>query len=123
MFKLRPKKEMHRQWKQGHMAWEEYRNAVQMCRDGIRKAKAWMELRLAKDAKNNKKEFYRYSAQKRKAKENVSPLIKKEGELVITDTRYSTTSLPQSSLPVRLPMALFSLGLQMKAGGAKSQPL
>ena len=35
------------------MAWD----AVQICRDGIRKAKAQMELSLAKDAKNNRKGF------------------------------------------------------------------
>ena len=38
LVKLRSKKEMHRQWKQGHVAWEEYRDAAQMCRGGIRKA-------------------------------------------------------------------------------------
>jgi len=30
-----------------------------MCRDGIRKAKELMKLNLARDAKNNKKGFYR----------------------------------------------------------------
>jgi len=37
--------------------WEEYRDAVWTCRDGIRKAKLQMEMNLAKDAKNNKKGF------------------------------------------------------------------
>ena len=37
--KLRDKKEMYRQWKQGWVAWEEYRDTVQMCRNAIRKAK------------------------------------------------------------------------------------
>jgi len=50
-------------WKQGHVAWEEYRDAVWMCRDGIRKAKAQMDLNLARDVKN-KKGFYRYIVQK-----------------------------------------------------------
>ena len=36
---LKCKKEMHRQWNQGHVSWEEYRDAAWMCRDGIRKAK------------------------------------------------------------------------------------
>ena len=31
-----------------------------MCRDRIRKAKAQMELNLARDVKDNKKGFYRY---------------------------------------------------------------
>ena len=39
---------------------EEYRNAVQMCRDGISIAQALTELNLAWDAKNNKR-FYRYT--------------------------------------------------------------
>ena len=33
------KKEKHKQWKQGWVALEEYRDEVQKCRDGIRKAK------------------------------------------------------------------------------------
>ena len=57
----------------------------QMCRDGIRKAKAQMELSLARDAKSNRKRFYRYMAQKRKAKESVPPLMDEKGELVMTD--------------------------------------
>ena len=70
---LKCKKEMHRQWNQGRVSWEEYREAAQMCRDEIRKAKAQLELNLARDAKNNKKGFYTYVGQKRKIKENVSP--------------------------------------------------
>lgn len=75
-----------------------------------------MELRLAKVIKNNKKEFYRHIDHKRKAKESVPPLIKKKGELVMTDMekdgrlRYST-SLPQSSLVVRLPKSFDFLNL------------
>lgn len=55
LVKLREKKGMHRQWKQGHVAWEEYRDAIRMCRDGIRKAKAWLELHLARDVKTNRR--------------------------------------------------------------------
>ena len=68
------------------MAWEEYRDAVRVCRDGIRKATARMELSLARDAKNNRKGFDRYIAQKRKAKKSVPPLMDEKGELVKTDT-------------------------------------
>ena len=42
-----------------------------MCRGGVRRAKARMELNLARDSKNNKKGFYRYINQKRKVKESV----------------------------------------------------
>ncbi|KAK4827189.1 hypothetical protein QYF61_015151 [Mycteria americana] len=38
------KKELHRQWKQGQVTWEEYREAARLCRDGFRNAKAQLEL-------------------------------------------------------------------------------
>ncbi|KFQ99133.1 hypothetical protein Y956_03969, partial [Nipponia nippon] len=85
LVKLKGKKRMHRQWKQGQVSWEEYRDTVQLCRDRIRKAKARLELNLARDAKNNKKGFYRYVIQKRKVKESVPPLMSKTGKLVTTD--------------------------------------
>jgi len=44
-----------------------------LCRDGVRKAKAQLELKLAKNAKNNKKGFYRYVNQKSRIKESLSP--------------------------------------------------
>ncbi|KAK4821784.1 hypothetical protein QYF61_002200 [Mycteria americana] len=59
LVKLKSKKEMHKQWKQGRVSWEEYRDSVWLCRDGVRKAKAWLELNLARDTKKNKKGFYR----------------------------------------------------------------
>jgi len=64
---------MHRQWKQQHLSWEEYRDTGWLHRDGVRKAKAQVELNLARDTKNNKKGFYRYLSQKRLVKESVPP--------------------------------------------------
>jgi len=58
---------MHRQWKQGQVSWEEYRDAA-LCRDEVRRAKEQLELNLARDAKNNKKGFYRYINQKKEGK-------------------------------------------------------
>ncbi|KAK4828079.1 hypothetical protein QYF61_023139 [Mycteria americana] len=84
------KKEMHRQWNQGHVSWGEYRDPAWLCRDAIRKAKAQLELNLARDAKNNKKGFYRYVGQKRKIKENGPTLVNKTRELI-------TTHLPQQA--------------------------
>ena len=57
----------------------------QMWRDGIRKTKAWVELILARDEKNNRKRFCRYIAQKKKAKDIVTPVMNEKGELVMTD--------------------------------------
>ncbi|KFQ55458.1 hypothetical protein N334_10646, partial [Pelecanus crispus] len=84
LVKLKSKRERHR-WEQGQGAWEEYREAAQLCREGVRKAKARLELNVARDVKNNKKGFYRYVNQKRKAKENILPLMNKNGDLVSTD--------------------------------------
>ena len=64
---------MYRQWKQGQVSWEEYKEAAKLCRDGVRKAKALLELNLARDAKKNRKGFYRYLNQKRKVQEGAPP--------------------------------------------------
>jgi len=47
-------------WKEGQATWEEYRNVVRACRDATRKAKAHLELKLARDVKNNKRGFLNY---------------------------------------------------------------
>ena len=71
MVKLKSEKKMHRQWKQGQVPWEEHKEAARLCRDGVRKAKAQLE--LAKDAKKNKKDFYRHLNQKKKVQEGIRP--------------------------------------------------
>ena len=38
-------------------SWEEYRSVVRACRDVTRKAKAHLELKLAKKRKDNKRVF------------------------------------------------------------------
>lgn len=52
-----------------------------MCRDVVRKAKAQLELNLAKSAKENKKGFYRYLSQKRKLQEGNITLIFKKAKM------------------------------------------
>ncbi|GAB0176056.1 hypothetical protein GRJ2_000070800 [Grus japonensis] len=83
--KLKHKREAYRGWKQGQVAWEEYRETVQAARDQVRKAKALIELNLARDVKGNKKSFYRYVSDKRKTRKNVGPLQKETGDLVTQD--------------------------------------
>jgi len=85
LVKLRKKRKLHRQWKQGPASWEEYREAARLCRDGVRKAKAQLELNLARDAKNNKKGFSRYVSRKKMFKESVPPLMSETGKLVTAD--------------------------------------
>ncbi|GAB0205741.1 mitochondrial enolase superfamily member 1 [Grus japonensis] len=76
----------YRGWKQGQVAWEEYRETVRAARDQVRKAKALTEISLARDAKDNKKSFYRYVSEKRRTRENVGPLRNETGDLVTQDT-------------------------------------
>lgn len=61
---LKHNKEMHRHWNQGYVFWEEYTDA-QMYRNRVGKAKAQMELNLARDAKNSNNILYRYFGEKR----------------------------------------------------------
>ncbi|GAB0205472.1 mitochondrial enolase superfamily member 1 [Grus japonensis] len=83
--KVKQKKEAFRGWKQGQVAWEEYRETVQAARDQVRKAKALIEISLARDVKDNKKSFYRYASDKRRMRENVGPLRNETGDLVTQD--------------------------------------
>ncbi|GAB0178252.1 hypothetical protein GRJ2_000290500 [Grus japonensis] len=83
--KVRHKKEAYRGWKQGQVAWEEYRETVRAARDRVRKAKALIEINLARDVKDNKKSFYRYVSGKRRTRENMGPLQNETGDLVTQD--------------------------------------
>jgi len=83
--KPKHKKESTRGWKQGEAALEECREIVRAARDEVRKAKALIELTLARYVKGNKQSFYRYMGDKRKARENMGPLWKETGDLVTWD--------------------------------------
>lgn len=45
----------------------------------VRKAKAQLELNFARDAKDNKKGFYKYADIKKKIRENMGPLLSEMG--------------------------------------------
>lgn len=64
------------------MTQEECRDTVQVCRDGVRKAKAHLELKLARDVKGNIKGFSRYVSSKMKTRENVGLLLNGAGNLM-----------------------------------------
>ncbi|GAB0203155.1 mitochondrial enolase superfamily member 1 [Grus japonensis] len=83
--KVKQKKEACRGWKQGQVAWEEYRETVRAARDQVRKAKALIEISLARDIKGNKKSFYRYVSDKRRMRENVGPFRNETGDPVTQD--------------------------------------
>jgi len=94
-----------------------------MCRDGIRKAKAWMELSLSGDEKHNRKRSYRYLAQKRKAKESVPHLMDEKGELVMADMQKADglNNFFSSVFPASQASQVFHFPEPIDAGwGAKS---
>ncbi|KAJ7410616.1 hypothetical protein BTVI_53109 [Pitangus sulphuratus] len=66
----------------GHL--NEYREVVRVSKNEMRKAKAHLDLNLAKDVKDNKKGFFKYISNKRKSKDNVSPLLN-GGETPVTE--------------------------------------
>uniref|UniRef100_K7EZK6 Reverse transcriptase domain-containing protein n=1 Tax=Pelodiscus sinensis TaxID=13735 RepID=K7EZK6_PELSI len=72
------------EWKLGQMTREEFKCIVRECRGVIRKAKAQMELRLAKGVKDNKKGFYRH-VNKKVIREGVQSLMDEGGNLVTED--------------------------------------
>ncbi|KAJ7400180.1 hypothetical protein BTVI_107629 [Pitangus sulphuratus] len=83
---LKLKKEIYGMWKKKQAMWEDYRNIIRICRDVMTKAKAHLELSLARDIKDNNKGFYKNISRKRKTRENVGLLLNQMGILVTEDT-------------------------------------
>ncbi|PKU38840.1 hypothetical protein llap_10849 [Limosa lapponica baueri] len=71
LVKVKGKKELHWQFRQDWVFWEEHRDTAWLGRDEVRKAKAPLELNQARDAKNNKKGFYRHVNQKKMARKKM----------------------------------------------------
>ena len=113
---LKTKKDTYRKWKEGQATKEEYSQVAQKCRNGVRDAKAENELRLARDAKSNKKAFFRYVNSKRQRKEMVVQLLNEDGKFM--DPQLAAESDPKSAYQ----WYLLKLGCGNKWGTAGLSP-
>ena len=110
LVELEWKRKVYGMWKEGQATWEEYRNFVRACRDATRKAKAHLELNLARDVKDNKKGFFKCISRKRKTRVNVGPLLNEVGVLVMEDAEKT-----------ELRNTFFASVFSAKAGPQESQ--
>ncbi|KAK4818831.1 hypothetical protein QYF61_019868 [Mycteria americana] len=81
----RKKRRVYDLWKKGQATQEDYKGVARLCREKIRRAKAELELSLAAAVKDNKKHFFKYISSKRRAKENLQPLVDRGGNTVTKD--------------------------------------
>ncbi|XP_053914607.1 hyccin isoform X2 [Cuculus canorus] len=79
------KKKLYVLWRKGQASWVDYRDKVRSCREKIRRAKAQLELKLAKSVKDNIKSFYKYINRKRRTRQNIQSLVDAEGITVTGD--------------------------------------
>ncbi|KAK4821278.1 hypothetical protein QYF61_017642 [Mycteria americana] len=82
---LRRKRRVYDLWKKGRATQEDYKGVARLCREKTRRAKAELELSLAAAIKDNKKQFFKYISSKRRAKENLQPLVDVGGNTVTKD--------------------------------------
>ncbi|KAK4828864.1 hypothetical protein QYF61_000992 [Mycteria americana] len=82
---LRKKRRVYDLWKKGRATQEDYKGVARLSREKITRAKAKLELNLAAAVKDNKKHFFKYISSKRRAKENLQPLVDGGGNTVTKD--------------------------------------
>ncbi|KAK4828821.1 hypothetical protein QYF61_000878 [Mycteria americana] len=82
---LRRKRRVYDLWKKGQATQEDYKGVARLRGEKMRRAKAELELNLAAAVKDNKKHFFKYISSKRRAKENLQPLVDRGGNTVTKD--------------------------------------
>jgi len=97
---LRKKRRVYYLWKKWQATQEEYRDLVRSGREKMRKAEAQLELNLTAVVRDNKKCFYKYINNRKRAKENLHPLLDVWGGTLPARMRkrlrYLMPSLPRS---------------------------
>ena len=86
---LRKKKRVYDLWKKEQATQEDYKEVMRLRRENIRRAKAQLELNVANAIKDDKKYFYKYIRNKRRAKENLHPSLDAQGNIVTKDEEKS----------------------------------
>ncbi|KAK4828638.1 hypothetical protein QYF61_000286 [Mycteria americana] len=81
---LKKKRRVYNLWKKGQASQEVYKGVARLCREKITRAKAELEINLATAVKDNKK-YFKYISSKRRAKENLWPLLDRGGNPVTKD--------------------------------------
>ncbi|KAK4828143.1 hypothetical protein QYF61_023959 [Mycteria americana] len=82
---LELRKRVYDLWKKAQATQEDYKGVARLCREKIRRAKAELELNLATAVKDKKNHFFKYISSKRRAKENLQPLVDGGGNTVTKD--------------------------------------
>lgn len=85
---IRQKRQVYAQWKQDQERGEEYRHAVCLCREKIRRSQALLELKMARTVGNNKKSIFKDINGSRQYKNNIGPLQYEDGHLTGTETTH-----------------------------------
>lgn len=68
---VKGKKAAYWLWKDGQVAIKDYKNLARTRRGAVRTTEDQLELKLAKDVKNNRKWFFRYVSSKQKCRKDI----------------------------------------------------
>ncbi|KAK4810636.1 LOW QUALITY PROTEIN: hypothetical protein QYF61_007373 [Mycteria americana] len=90
----------------------DYKGVARLCREKIRRAKTELELNLAAAVKDNKKYFFKYISSKRRATENLQPLVDRGGSIIVTEDEEKSEVLNAFFASVFNSRANCSLGTQ-----------
>ena len=119
---LKTKREAYQGWQSGRIPVENYEGIARAWRDAVRKAKAQLELKLARDVKNCKTGFFRYVNNKQKQKENIGPLLNRRGELVTHNAEKAEVLNTFFTSAFTSTVGLQALGTKMQVD-ANTDPL